>query len=469
MPSSPRISKLTFGRNASPLGIGQARPSLSWRYEQDQSTEENWVQNAFEIVLIRRDGRETTYRIESADNLEVAWPGDAPALTSRERVEVKVRARSGQSDGWTEWYTETVEAALLDRADWSAQAVGPDIRPPSNLAKRPFYTKSTCNLTERGSKDQIIRIYATALGVYELSINGSTIGDHVMAPGWQSYNHRLHYQTYTIPAGVLVEGDNTIEAVVGEGWYSGRLTWDAANRNVWGDETGVMVQLEVDGRVVVSSGPEWEWSYGPMLASELYDGETHDLSIGRPSDWRSVKTLPLPLQTTLIAPEAPPIRRKEEIEPQVLISSPKGKKILDFGQNVVGWVKLRNVPKKVKPLDGIVLRFAEVLDKGELGVRPLRGAKATDHLFLSPDEGCAEWEPRFTTHGFRYCEVTGPAGLLDDYKNNFVAVVVHSDMERLGDFTCSHALVNKLHDNVARSLRGNFVGLPTDCPQRDER
>jgi alpha-L-rhamnosidase len=313
------------------------------------------------------------------------------------------------------------------------------------------------------------RVYATALGVYEVRINGKRIGDHVLAPGWQSYNHRLHYQTSEIEDGVLQEGDNQVEVIVGEGWYAGRLTWAEQKRNIWGSEIGAQVQIEVEGKVVGATNTDWEWSYGPLLSSELYDGETYDIGIKlEKSSWRSTKTIPLPSSTKLIAPEAPPIRETEVLKPVELITTPSHKKIIDFGQNLVGWVKIRNLPAKSKPIDCIILRFAEVLDKGELGVRPLRSAKATDKIYLG-EKGLKEWQPIFTTHGFRYCEITGPAFLLEDYKNNFEAVVVHSAMERIGDFSCSHDLVNQLHRNVVWGLRGNFVGLPTDCPQRDER
>jgi alpha-L-rhamnosidase len=466
MAQPPRISRLTFGRNASPVGIGQSRPTLSWRYEQDDSTEPNWSQKAFELGITRSGGKEKTYRVDSGDNVELEWPKDESDLSSRERVQVRVRACGAKSGKWTEWLETVVEAALLERSDWSAKVVAPDVVPPANLAKRPFHVKTTFQVTKAA---KLARLYATALGVYEISINGERIGDHIMAPGWQSYNHRLHYQTYEVPAELLVKGENTIEAIVGEGWYSGRLTWDQACRNLWGEEIGVMAQLEVDGKVVTASDTNWQWSHGALLSSELYDGETYDASLAKTREWRSTKTIPLPPKAALIAPEAPPIRPIEDIKPIELITTPSRKKILDFGQNLVGWVKVRNIPKRHKATDRVVLRFAEVLDKGELGVRPLRSAKATDYIYLSPDDAIKEWEPKFSTHGFRYCEVTGPAELLDDFKGNFTAVVVHSDMERIGDFKCSHDMVNKLHENVVWGLRGNFVGVPTDCPQRDER
>jgi alpha-L-rhamnosidase len=459
--TAPRICKLTFGRNASPIGIGQARPSLSWRYEQDQQTAQGWCQTAFEITL-RRGDEVTKYNEDTENNVEVPWPEDAPPLKSREVVVVSVRAKG--SSQWTDSFTETLEAALLNRNDWKASVIAPDITPPANAPKRPFYTRKIVSINRGTGRS---RIYATALGVYEIKVNGKRIGDHILAPGWQSYNHRLHYQTYVIEKGVLVEGDNVIEVVVGEGWYSGRLTWAEQRRNIWGAEIGVQLQLEQDGQVVAATDEGWEWSYGQLLESALYDGEVFDASLSH-TEWRSTKIIALPKSTSLIAPEAPPIRETEVIKPVALLSTPSHKSVIDFGQNLVGWVRVKNVPAAKSANDCLILRFAEVLDKGELGTRPLRSAKATDKIYLGK-KPLTQWQPAFTTHGFRFCEVTGPPGIFDDYMNNFEAVVVHSDMERIGDFSCSHDLINKLHQNVVWGLRGNFVGLPTDCPQRDER
>lgn len=461
MSEQPTISKLTFERNSSPFGIGQPRPSLSWRYAQSDKTASNWTQKSYEVSF-ERNGKTTSHSVDSASNVNVPWPKEEGDLKSREQVKVGVRANGGK--GWTEWFYETVEAGLLQPSDWTAKVSAPSVAGPLNLPKRPFHISTTFNVkSTSGSR----RIYATALGVYQISINGKVIGDQIMAPGWQSYNHRLHYQTYDIPEGVLVQGENTIDALVGEGWYAGRLTWLEGARNFWGSEIGVQVQLEIDGKAVVVSDAEWKWRYGQLLASELYDGESVDLGLDY-TEWQPTKTIPLPSKTTLIAPEAPPIRRTEEITPKSISTSPSGKKILDFGQNIVGWVKLLQVPKKTSPNQHITLRFAEVLTKdGEMGIRPLRSAKVVDTIYLG--EKSVDWEPTFTTHGFRYCELNGPADWIAKWKEDVVGVVVHSDMERIGDFECSHELVNQLHKNVVWGLRGNFVGLPTDCPQRDER
>lgn len=471
--STPNICKLTFGRYETltkgdaplALGIGHSRPTITWRFERSSDNNENWLQARYELRISRNED-EKLYSGETGQSVDVPWPADAAPLSSRESARVAVRAQ-GQRGGWTDWFETTVEAALLKPDDWAAKMIAPDVTPPANLAKRPFYARTTFKLDKKPHSTERVRVYATAFGIYYLTINGHPIGDHVQAPGWQSYNHRLHYQTYAVPAEHLHEGENVLKAVVGEGWYAGRLTWNVDWRNFWGAEPGVMAQLEIGRAVVVKTDSTWQWVYGPLLAGELYDGEIFDASLlNDKADWRPVKTLSIRSSTRLIAPESPPIRRTEEVAPVEVITTPSGKKIFDFGQNLVGWVKIKRVPSRSElgNLFKIGLRFAEVLERGELGVRPLRSAECTDQIFPG-EQDVLDWEPKFTTHGFRYCEVTG----LPPNTANFVAVVVHTDMEKIGGFECSHPMLNKLHENIVWGWRGNAVGLPTDCPQRDER
>ena len=215
----------------------------------------------------------------------------------------------------------------------------------------------------------------------------------------------------------------------------------------------------------------WRATTGPLLASDLYDGETYDARLevdGWSSagfddrDWRGVREVAHDLGT-LVAPLGPPVRRIEELAPVAILQSPSGRTILDFGQNLVGWLRLRVQGERGRTL---TLRHAEVLEAGELCVRPLRHAAAIDRYTLR-GEGVEEWEPRFTFHGFRYAEIEGWPGELDEA--SIRAIVCHSDMQRTGWFECSEPLVNRLHENAVWSMRGNFLSIPTDCPQRDER
>jgi alpha-L-rhamnosidase len=271
-------------------------------------------------------------------------------------------------------------------------------------------------------------------------------------------------------------GDNVVGVVLADGWWRGFLTWDM-RRNVYGDRLGLLAQLEVtwtDGTVTtVRTDQDWRaTTRGPVRSADLYQGEDHDArrrldgwsSPGYDdADWAPAVDFQ-PKVGALVAPTGPPVRRTEVLPVADVLSTPSGRTVLDFGQNLVGWVRFT-----VSGAAGttVTLRHAEVLEDGELGTRPLRNATATDRYTLR-GEGPETWEPTFTFHGFRYVDVDGwPEAELDP--SAFAAVVVHTDLERTGTFWCSDERLNRLHANVVWSMRGNVVGVPTDCPQRDER
>jgi len=316
-------------------------------------------------------------------------------------------------------------------------------------------------------------LHITALGVVEPYVNGVRVGDEVLAPGWTSYRHRLAVSSHDVTELIGV-GANAVGAIVGEGWAVGRLSWEG-HRNHFADRPAVTWQLEIayaDGTTeLVTSDADVRIGAGAVRANSIYDGEDHDARLepdgwNRPgfddSGWAPAQPVDWPAEA-LFPQSAPPIRRIENLAPVEIVTSPSGKTIVDFGQNIAGWVRLTVTGEAGRT---ITLRHAEVLADGELATEPLRTAAATDRYTLRGG-GEETWEPRFTFHGFRYVEVDGWPGDLrpDDLR----AVVVHSDMTRTGWFESSHELINKLHDNVVWSMRGNFVGLPTDCPQRDER
>ncbi|GAB2844019.1 glycoside hydrolase family 78 protein [Actinocorallia aurea] len=441
-----RVTGLRFEHLREPLGIGEARPRLSWRTETDAV---GWSQTAYEV-----EARGERVLVESADSVLVPWPF-AP-LTSRERVTVAVRVHgsAGEPSAWTE---AEVEAGLLDDADWEARFVGPG---DGSLLRTEFTA---------GPGLVSARLYATALGVYEAELNGRRVGDQILAPGWTSYRHRLRYQTYDV-TGLIEEGANCLGAVLGDGWYRGRLGFEG-KRALYGDRLALLAQLELgyaDGTVQrVTTGPStWKACSGPLVASDLYDGEDHDARRERrgwsepglnDADWWRAEPVDHDLGT-LVAPTGPPVRAVETLAPVATLTSPSGRRILDFGQNLVGRLRITAAGQAGQE---VVLRHAEVLQDGELCVEPLRTAKATDTYVLRGG-AAEEWEPRFTFHGFRYAEITGPV-------TEAVAVVCHSDLERTGWFSCSEPLVERLHENAVWGMRGNFLDVPTDCPQRDER
>jgi alpha-L-rhamnosidase len=450
------------------LGLGTARPRLSWIIETATS---DWHQQSYEIRLLDDKGnlRAETGRIESEQSVLVDWQF-AP-LTSRERVTVRVRVwdTHGQSSDWSE--PVSIEAGLLCAEDWTARFITPDwdedtSKPqPAPLLRREFDVRAQVKQA---------RLYITALGVYEAQLNGVVVGDHVMDPGWTSYQHRLRYQTFDV-TNFLREGRNALGAMLGDGWFRGRLGFGGGRRNIYGERLALLAQLEItyaDGTTEkIITDENWRAAAGPILASDIYDGETYDARLERDGwanakyrddDWQSVRVMDWDFNT-LVAPVGPPVRRIELVSPVSILQSRSGKTLVDFGQNLVG--RLRITAQGVAG-QTITLRHAEVLENGELGTRPLRTAQATDHYTLR-GEGIETWEPRFTFHGFRFAEIENYPGELTAEKIR--AVVIHSDMEGTGWFECSDALLNRLHENVVWSMRGNFFDLPTDCPQRDER
>ncbi|KAI8651005.1 Alpha-L-rhamnosidase [Fusarium keratoplasticum] len=439
------------------FGIFHPAPRLSWRFS--ATTVRDWKQSSYEIAIKRR-GRTESFRIDSSKSSLVPWPSSA--LVSREAVHVSVRA-TGTNGVQTGWAELTVEAALLKRSDWEASLIS---GPPQDAdkPKPPFRMRKTFAYDGGPA-----RLYATAHGIYQVEINGHVVGDQVLSPGWQSYRHRLHYQTYDVTR-YLLPGHNTIGVYLGEGWFAGRLGRPGVS-NIWGDRLGFLGQLEANGQVICRTDHTWEVLVdGPVLSSEIYNGEVYDSRQHDPfwstpqassgKLYPTAEVLPFP-GAVFIAPEAPPVRRVLELQPQRIITTSSGKKVLDFGQNLAGWLRV-NID--IPGTGTVTIRHAEVMEHGELGTRPLRTAKASTVIHLGGQT--RGYEPKFTFYGFRYAEVTGyDACSLSD----FAAIVVSSDLRRTGTFECSHDHVNKLHENTIWSMRGNFISVPTDCPQRDER
>ncbi|MEO5315059.1 family 78 glycoside hydrolase catalytic domain [Pseudarthrobacter sp. CC12] len=313
---------------------------------------------------------------------------------------------------------------------------------------------------------------ATAFGIYEACINGTQVGDDVLSPGWSAYEWRLRYRSYDVTT--LVTPTSVLGVELGNGWYRGRLAWHGM-ANLYGSELGFFGQLDIefaDGHVQsIASDASWQAGPSATTSNDLYDGQTIDArrlhkGWAEPgyvpgADWTGVRELAFDADR-LAEPVGPPVVRAGVVRPVEIFTSPSGRTLVDFGQNLVGWLRFT---VQGEAGQAITVRHAEVLEAGELGVRPLRSAKATDTFILSG--GLDSFEPTKTFHGFRYAEIAGWPGTLtaDDVE----AVVVHSDLERTGTFECSNELVNQLHRNIVWGLRGNFLDLPTDCPQRDER
>jgi alpha-L-rhamnosidase len=242
-----------------------------------------------------------------------------------------------------------------------------------------------------------------------VEINGHVVGDQLLTPGWQSYHHRLYYQTYDVTT-LLNPGENVIGVYIGEGWYAGRLGRPGVS-NIWGDRLGFLGQLEVDGKLILQTDSTWDYlEAGPVLSSEIYNGEEFDSRLNDPlwstlgegdgsGNTREVfppaEQLPFP-PAELIAPEVPPVRRIMELKAQQIITTPSGKKVLDFGQNLVGWLRVNiDIPS----VGTVLIRHAEVMEHEELGTRPLRTARAQALIYLGGST--KNYEPKFTFYGFR--------------------------------------------------------------------
>jgi len=450
------------------LGIGNPQPRLSWILNTDM---QGWQQAGYEIEEYDTSGKliDQTSRIESKQSILVPWPF-AP-LSSRERklVCARVWGTDGSKSDWSE--PVAFETGLLSPSDWTARFISPTWDEDKNKSNPAAYLRREFEL-RAGIKSA--RLYITSLGLYEAELNGKVIGDLVFSPGWTVYDEQLRYQTFDVTS-LLKEGKNAIGAILGDGWFRGRIGFGGGQRNIYGQHLALLAQLEVqyeDGsRDHIVTDETWHASTGPILLSGIYDGETYDARLEHAgwtlpgfdnSGWSSVGTVEWDMNT-LEAPIGPPVRRIEKIAPVSVHKSPSGKTLVDFGQNLVGRLSIK---VKGQAGDTVTLRHAEVLENGELGTRPLRFAEATDHYTLKGGE-TETWEPRFTFHGFRYAEVSDWPGKLS--LDDLSAIVIHSDMERTGWFECSDPLLNQLHQNVVWGMRGNFLDVPTDCPQRDER
>lgn len=464
-------------------------------------------------------------RVDSSQSVLVPWPLERD-LQSRERLFARVRAGgcSGGADSehdegganvvsaWSN--SASIEAGLMDRSLWQAELVtAPWNYPADSPSPEELYrTQFTINNGVKMNTTKTIRsarLYITAQGVYEAEMNGTRVGDQFMAPGWTVYGSRLRYQCYDVLEHLSLDikdqksssSSHVLGVRLAEGWYCGRLSWGGGSRNMFGERLALMAQVEIgydDGTVeiVASTGgagrpSEWWVTQGPIRKAEIYDGEKYDARL-EVDDWskpchsqdnelpavpsnggqpwqKAVSCGPLPAQIELLADEAEPVRRVETVQPVQKITTPSGKTIIDFGQNLVGHVRILKVSGPAGTV--VTLRHAEVLEHGELGTRPLRKADNRDEYTLRGEgEGEVEqWQPRFTFHGFRYVEVDGWPSSSEDIMTSIEAVICHTDMVSSGIFTCSDPLVSRLHDNVTWSMRGNFVSVPTDCPQRDER
>ena len=319
------------------------------------------------------------------------------------------------------------------------------------------------------------RIYATAAGVYELYLNGQRVGDQVLAPGWTDYPTRILYQTYDVTS-MLKAGPNVLGAIVGDGWFSGNNGLWKVNDNAYGYDKALLCQLQVDyddgSSEIMATDGSWRCSTGPIRWTDLFMGEIYDARAeirgwnrGDFDDSTWIPAVRTNVRVGRLEPQSdPPIRQIEELRTRRLTEPRPGVFVFDLGQNIAGRIRL-----KVSGPAGthIVLRHGEIINRdGTLFTENLRRARAADEYTLK-GQGQEVYEPRFTFHGFRYVEATGFPG--KPSPDAVTGIAISSDLRRTGLFECSNPILNKLQSNIVWSQKGNFVGIPTDCPQRDER
>jgi alpha-L-rhamnosidase len=482
--SRPLIEHHNYGDadTTLPIYTGHRQPRLSWRFEATDDTLTGWRQTHYTIKTSAWGQPHPEISVESSDSVLVPWPGNPFALDSSCRVKVRVDGKDEHGDIVSSlWSDETTVEFVPSQEQLSANFIGSaQSQPDSPL--RPLRFRKYFNMPAYDGLADKAKLYVTAYGVYQVFINGKRVGNDQMAPGWTSYTHRHLYQTHNV-RDLLRPGGNVIGIEVAEGWHAGRLGW-AGQRKLYGTTLGVFAELQVvaterHDAIMIITDDTWKCGYGPLTTSDIYDGETYfqeDEQVGwndefdyeKPGQWMPAKLLP-PTQTEMLPSEVAPVKVTEHIRPSQILASKTGKTIIDFGQNIVGKLLVKYLLKP--PGYKIVFRHAEVLEDDELGVRPLRSAMAKDTI-IANGEVIENWSPQHTFHGFRYAEVSGWSP--SDEKcpltlESIEALVMHTDMKRTGWFSCSDPLVNKLHENTVWSMRGNFLSIPTDCPQRDER
>jgi alpha-L-rhamnosidase len=468
-----QVSNLLCENLSNPVGIDVSQPRLSWQLVSDKR---NLMQTAYEI-RVSSDGSSlvqnknltwSTGKINSDSSVHVSYKGPSLLPGAKYFWQVRVWDNSGKGSAWSK--TASWQMGLLNANDWKANWIEQGVIEDSVNRPTPLFRKAF----KAVKKIQSATAYITSHGMYEGYINGKRIGDFYLTPGWTSYNKRLQYQAYDV-TDLLQTGNNVIAMALGNGWYRGYLAWDG-NKNVYGKDVALLFQLDIsytDGsRESILSDGSWKSTTGSIVYSEIYHGEIIDARKQKTgwrtdgyddTNWNGVKVKEYN-KANIISTQNEPVKKHETFAALKVLTTPKGEKVIDFGQNLVGWVMVK---ARGNAGDTIKISHAEVLDKyGNFYTENLRVAKAQAQYILR-GEGEESFEPHFTFFGFRYIKIDGYRGEIKP--ENFTAVALYSDMKPTGTFSCSNSLINQLQHNIQWGQKGNFLDVPTDCPQRDER
>lgn len=482
--SGASIQDLRCEYLTNPAGIDVVNPRLSWIIE---STHRGERQTAYEVLVASSADKLAknhgdlwnSGKVESDQTTQLEYSGKPLLSGSQCFWKVRIWDRSGKVSDWSKPSNWTM--GLLDSADWKAKWIGVNDPTPTEWA-RPRYMRRSFTL------DRMIRratVYATALGLYELRLNGKRVGDHLLAPEWTNYNKRVQYQTYDVTK-MLHAGSNAVGAILGNGWYSGGWQkWKAKLSAIYGSEPLFLAQLEIEcadgSRQIIVTDSSWRGiANGPLQFAGIYEGATYDARKEFPgwdtpvfddSKWAAVTTPQANKDFKvgkLAAQRGNPIRITREIKP-VAITEPKpGIYVFVFDQNIVGWCRFKFDGKAGETVE---LQHGEMRNPdgtvflGNLTVVSKHRIQLDQYTFKG--NKLETFEPNFTYHGFQYVEVRG----LKEKPSleSLTGVIFHSDCPEVGEFTCSEPLLNRLAKNILWSQRGNYMGVPTDCPQRNER
>jgi alpha-L-rhamnosidase len=444
-----KLYDLRIEYQENPVGLDVQKPRFSWKLK---SEEQNVLQVAFQVIVLKGEEEVwNTGRRESSSSVLIEYSGSSLEGLTMYDVHVEVWDNKGNQAS----VEGTFETGLLSGTNFSADWITHEF--PAEETACPIFTKEF-NVEKEIKK---VRIYATALGVYEIKLNGEKVGDTYFAPGWTNYHKRLQYQTYQ--ADDMLQEQNKVEITVGNGWYKGIFGF-TCTPNHYGDRVAALAEIHItylDGTTeIIKTDDSWKVTTGNIRSSEIYMGETIDTCFME--DKVSDAVLFTFDKERIVGQESEPVRITKRLPALELFTTPKGEKVLDFGQNLTGFVEIK---LKGQPGQKVTIRHAETLDKeGNFYSETLRQAISIDHFTCNGED--QTFRPHFTFHGFRYIAVEG---LEDVELENFTACVLHTQMEETGTFTSSNPLVNKLQSNIQWSQRGNFLDIPTDCPQRDER
>lgn len=456
-----QIVSMRVNQMENPIGFSLRDPAFSWIVQS-----EGRKQTAFHVQIRPQYSSKLFFdsgKVFSDLSHRVRF-GICPEPGVRYYWRVRVWDDQG---GDSDWSQEASFETGRGKAPWKAGWIGPDQEPEAHpLLRRVFEISGTV---------KIARLYVCGLGLYEMYLNGSRIGEEYFTPGYNAYDLWQQVQTYDVTE-LFHSGKNVLGAMLGNGWYKGRfaLDGDPDGPGIYGNQFALLCELSIeylDGtRQKVCSDGLWRWTEGPVLDSSIYDGERYDARREKPdwmldscddSSWRPVASLDLGV-SLLEDRRSLPVKITQELPVQRILTTPAGETVLDFGQNLVGWVRFR-----VRESAGteLLLEHGEVLDpQGNFYRENMRSAKTRVHYFCR--EGEQQYAPRFSFFGFRYVRLTG---FTDPRPEDFTAQVIHSEMERIGRFHCSEPAVDRLYENTVWGQRGNFLDVPTDCPQRDER